>query len=616
MSGAITRAFADFHFLRPLWLWALLALPLILLWWRRRRHADNPWRSAVDPHLLPHLLEREGGRAACGGLALLCAGFALAVLALAGPSWRSSEVPLYRPQAPLVLALDLSSAMLAADQPPSRLARARYKLIELLRERRGGQVALVVFAGDAFTVAPLTDDAATVRALIDPLAPDVMPIDGDRADRAIAHAATLLKNAGSPSGDILLFSDHADASAQAAARAAARQGYRVSAIGLGTAQGAPVSTADGFLRGAGGELRMPRLDAASLRALAQAGGGRYAALSTDRGDLAAVGALDPQGDARIAKARTPGARAQDDGAWLLLALLPLALIGFRRGWLAVMLPAVVLLGLLLPAPRAQAFDWTAPFRRDDQRAHAALLQGDARTARRLARDPHTRAAAAYRGEDYAAAAREWNRLDGADADYNRGNALAKARNYEDALAAYDAALKRDPKHADAVANRKAVEDWLKQQPQQDSGGDESQPSSQDGQGQSKPQDGQSGGKSPEPRDGAQSGDAGDQTQDAPRKSGDEQGPEGKSGAAPADAQAQRAAEEAARREMAAALQRAQEQGEQQAQAATPADAQDRADAERREALEYQLRKVQDDPGGLLRRKFELEYRRRRGEEAR
>lgn len=611
MSTAIPHAFADLHFLRPLWLWALLALPLIVLWWRQQRRTDNPWRSAVDPHLLPHLLERDGGRGARGGLALLCAGFVLAVLALAGPSWRSSKVPLYRPQAPLVIALDLSSAMLAADQPPSRLARARYKLVALLRERRGGQVALVAFAGDAFTVAPLTDDAATVRALIDPLAPDVMPIDGDRADRAIAHAATLLKNAGFATGDILVLSDHADASAQAAARAAAGQGYRVSAIGLGTAQGAPISTADGFLRDAGGALRMPRLDAAGLRALAQAGGGRYAALSADSGDLVAVGALDPQGDARFAEAKTAGARAQDDGAWLLLALLPLALIGFRRGWLAAVLPAVVLLGLMLPAPSAQAFDWTAPFRRDDQRAHAALLQGDAKTARKLARDPDTRAAAAYRDGDHAAAARQWDGLDGAEADYNRGNALAKAQHYEDALAAYSAALEREPAHADAIANRKAVEDWLEQQPQQDGGGDSKSPP-QDGKGQGKPQDGQPDGDPSAPQDGSQSGDAKDRTQEPPRTSGDEQG--GESEAAATDAEAQRAAEEAARRQMAEALQRSQQENAQQAQAAAPADAHDRADAERREALEYQLRKVQDDPGGLLRRKFELEYRRRKSQE--
>ena len=177
---------SQLHLLRPHWLWALLALPLLAWWWQRRRRRQGVWQSLVDAHLLPHLLEAHADARARLGLWLGGVAYLIAVLALAGPSWRQVEQPLWHSRTPLVIALDLSDATLAADLPPSRLAQARAKIATLLRERQGGQVGLVVYAGDAFTVAPLTDDAANIALFLDALAPDVMPLPGQRSDRAVA----------------------------------------------------------------------------------------------------------------------------------------------------------------------------------------------------------------------------------------------------------------------------------------------------------------------------------------------------------------------------------------------------------------------------------------------
>ena len=179
--------FSTFHFLRPWWLLALLVLPMLAWWWRRQAQQRNPWRDLVDAHLLPHLLDR-GAEQRAGVLPrwLALAATALAIIAMAGTGIGKDEQPLWQAQEPLVIALDLSSATLARDLPPTRLAQARAKLATLLRERAGGQVALVAFAGDAFTVAPLTEDAANVALFLDALDPGVMPDDGHRADRAIA----------------------------------------------------------------------------------------------------------------------------------------------------------------------------------------------------------------------------------------------------------------------------------------------------------------------------------------------------------------------------------------------------------------------------------------------
>ena len=128
---------------------------------------------------------------------------------------------------------------------------------------------------------------ANVALFLDVLAPDVMPVDGQRADRAIAVSMRLLEQAGADRGDILLLSDHADAAAHAYAASAVRAGYRVSALGLGRAAGAPYRDRDG-------RIGQARLDEASLRTLAGNGGGRYSALTTDDADLRALGVLDPQ----------------------------------------------------------------------------------------------------------------------------------------------------------------------------------------------------------------------------------------------------------------------------------------------------------------------------------
>jgi len=565
---------AALHLLRPHWLWALLALPLLAWLWRVRRRTHNVWREAVDPHLLPHLLETAPdarGRFA-GWLGVL--GYVLAVLALAGPSWRQIEQPLWQSRTPLVIALDLSRATLAADLPPSRLAQARAKLATLLRERNGGQIGLVVFAGDAFTVAPLTDDADNVALFLDALHPDVMPVDGQRSDRAIAWSSQLLKRAGAVRGEILLLTDHADAAALDAAERAVGEGYRVSVLGLGSEAGAPYQLPDGTIVGA-------RLDDASLRKLAARGKGRYETLSGGDEDLRALGVLNPTATAGATTEGETGRIWQDEGYWLLPPLMLLALFAFRRR-AALM---VLLLCAALPWQPAHAADW---WRRPDQVEHQRMEQGTK----------------AYRQGDFARAERLYDEVDTADAHYNRGNALAKAGRYPQAIDAYDQALRKQPEMADAIANKRAVEAALKRKPPQ--GPKSSQQDKQKG-GEGGPSNPQSGQGQPSP---SQSGRQPPQTANQPPPTPTPSQQAGKQGAEPADAQAQQTADAAQRQRMQQALQQAQAKagikGEREAEMRRETHEQ----RERRLANEAWLKRVPDDPGGLLRAKFKLEHQRR------
>jgi Ca-activated chloride channel family protein len=348
MPESIHAFLTGFQFVRPWWLLAL-ALVLVLPWWlHRQRQRRNAWRDAVDAHLLQHLIEGgdsvQGGRLVRGHV-LATLALSLAILALAGPSWRSLPQPLWQDHTPLVIAVDLSEASTAADLPPSRLLQMRAKLTRLLRERGGGQVALVAFADDAYIVSPLTDDAANIELFVDALSPEVMPEEGQRAERAIRESVLLLERAGFSRGDILLMTHRAGASARRAAGEARTAGFRVSVLGLGTAAGG--SYVDGR-----GRRQRTWLDVDGLRATADAGDGRFVPASVDDSDLRALGVLraDRVEDA-VASDRKRGALAIDEGFWLLPPLLLLALFAFRRGVLM-----VALLALCLPLQVVRAED--------------------------------------------------------------------------------------------------------------------------------------------------------------------------------------------------------------------------------------------------------------------
>lgn len=596
----MTLPFGELQFLRPAWLLALALLPVIALAWRRRARDRSGWRSAVDPHLLPHLLERGGGarRGAFAGIAVL-AGLGLAIVALAGPAWRTVPQPLQAGGGALVLALDLSSSTLANDLQPSRLAQARARLDALLRAH-AGDVALVAYADDAHVVSPLTPDPANVAVFLEALSPDVMPVDGQRPDRAIDLAADLLRQAGHARGGILLLAPAADASAVRAAGRAAGRGYTVSVLAMGTAAGA------GY-RGRDGEIHRSTLDAESLRALAAAGGGRVHAW--DEAPAQVLAGLEAAGGAGGGSVAGAGRVREDGGYWLLPLAMLLLLPAFRRGGVL----AVLALCLVLPVPPSLAADdIDAPaataWRRADQAAHARSAEAEA----------------AYRRGDFAAAARGFAGLPGADAAYNRGNALARAGRYEEAIAAYDDALGQSPGMPDALANRAAVEAAMRREPPPGGGrgGDSAPDAGEGGRG-----------------DGRDAGDRGDDGHAAPdddpgkEPDGDASGPQppprpdtGAEGTPPqageaepdAEARARQQAADAAQRE---AMQRALDAAEAEGAGAEGDDARNvagqsdsTAAAEREQANAAWLRRVPDDPGALLRARFRNEHLRRRAGE--
>lgn len=590
----------EFHFLRPAWLLTLVPLTVFLYWSARRRFATRRWRDVVDPQLMPHVLIGTDSRTRRGVTGWLALAGALLIFALAGPAWQRLPQPVFRSQDALVIALDLSRSMDVADVSPSRLGRARFKISDILRRRAEGQSALIVYAAEPYVVSPLTDDTRTIIAQLPALETGMMPSQGSRADRALGKAAELLRQAGVAGGQVLLVTDgvNDDRTADVAADLRA-EGKRVSVLGVGTDEGGPIPGPGGFIKRADGGIVIAKLDAGALRNVASRGGGRYRMLAADDSDIERLlAAVDPD----AATSEVTGLEAdvwREEGPWLLLPLLPLAALAFRRGVLAVWL-----LIFILPPQPAEAVEWSDLWSRHDQRAERMLEAGDAAGAAELFEDSAWKSAAAYRAGEYADSAAALDGLDDIESTYNLGNALAKLGRYDEAIAAYEDVLERNPEHNDARYNRELLQQAREQQNQQqqqqqqqgqegssDQDGDEQQQGLQDQQQAGQPGEGEG---QQQPGRQAQDSDPQQQGQDE-----DEQPGEGENSQQSAqDMQAE-----------------PDEAGEQDAE--RPTNAQAQADAqtpdEESQATEQWLRKIPDDPGGLLRRKFYYQYQQQGGE---
>jgi len=573
--------------LRPDWLWLLLALVFLLWLLGQRRNQAGNWRTVCDSQLLPYILQGREAKLSRWPLFVTALAGLLAILALSGPVCEQREQPVFRDQSALVIALDLSRSMDATDIKPSRLVRARLKLIDILQQRREGQTALIVYAAQAFTVSPLTDDTNTIISLIGSLDSNMMPQQGSDSAIAIARAAQLLQQAGVPKGDILLITDGISDNTLNEVKT---YQHRVSVLSVGTLEGAPIALRDGgFLKDNSGAIVIPKLIEAPLQQLAQQGNGRYHRISTDETDIRyLLDIVTAEDETQEAVKGLNTDQWREEGPWLLLLLLPLAALTFRRGYLAI----VVL--LIIPVPdEAYAMDLQQLWLNQNQQAQQQLQQGNAQQAAELFNNPEWKAAAQYRAGQYQQSIDTLQGINSAEALYNKGNALARLGKTQEAIAAYDEALKQQPKHEDAEYNR----NLLKQQRMeiQDKDQEQDDESKQDSQGDNQQQQGQ----------GQQSDQQSSEQQQTEQMTGQQQ--EQTSEQQQAQQQAEQDADQAeAEQQQPDREQRGQNNDAEEEQRARPSPEYSET-SESDIATEQWLRRIPDDPGGLMRRKFQYQY---------
>ncbi len=490
------------QFLRPLWFLAFIPLLLLMILIWRRRLVSKSWQAVCDAQLLPHVLTHTQHRSSRLPLITAAIAGSLCIIAAAGPVLEKIPQPIFREQSALVILLDLSQSMNATDLKPSRLERAKLKLLDLLKTRKAGQTALLVYAADTFVVTPLTDDTNTISNLVPTLETSLMPSQGSHAYIALNQSAELLRQAGITQGHILLMTDGLQQRDLDVIDSLAAASHSVSVMGIGTADGSPIPVEGGFLQNRSGSIVVPKLETHSLQQAARQGKGIYVSLQADDSDL---DRLIPVFNTRRVAPETPAIELntleltadswQEEGPWLLLLVIPLAALWPRRGWL-LCLPLLI---LPLPEP-AMAVEaqtilsaqlsldhlWT----RADQKAMKKFNQGDNQNAAAQFEDPRWKASAHYRAGDYEAALNTLGEAQSSDDHYNRGNILSHLGRYPEAIEAYDSALELDSENEDAAYNREQVKQLLEEQQQESQQQDPNQ-EQQDSQQQQDKQQGES-----------------------------------------------------------------------------------------------------------------------------
>jgi Ca-activated chloride channel family protein len=598
---------ADFHFLRPLWLILLLAVPVLFMARHQLRQGETGWARYIPAHLLQPLIRsrtNETTGTTRSPLLPLSLALVLLAIALAGPSWRQAPTPLKQTQDSLVILLDLSLSMLATDVEPDRLTLAKRKVRDILTQRKGGLTALVVYSGDAHTVTPLTGDTRTIEAMLSVLDPTIMPAQGNRADLAVRQAVDLLDQGAPGQGRILLISEAVPEQQYSSIRQQlADTPYPLNTLVVGTSEGGPIPLAKrGFIRD-NGSIVISRAEPDTLAQLASNNGGTSHALTLDDRDIRAL-ALEPSqtGEWQNEQDGMTVNRWQDDGYWLLWLALPLLVLGWRRGAFAILAFALI---PLMGAPRpVQALDWGSLWQREDQRG-PDLIQQDPASAAAVLEQPGWRGSALYRDGQYSDAAEAFANQPGAVGDYNRGNALARDGQLEEAIDAYQQALEQQPDFEDARFNQQLVEQLLNQQ--QKSQGEGEGDNNQESNDQNPGQQNGSGGQGNESQDNS--------GQDAANTNGENQNPRPGEQQQPSDngENSQDNAGEPQPEDGTQEQQRnAQEgpdgpSGEGQSGASAPAEISEQPLSQ---GQEQWLRRIPDNPGGLLQRKFLQQHQQR------
>ena len=619
----MTELIENLHFLRPLWFIAMIpALAVYYLVFFSNRISEN-WERVCDPSLLPHIISSQNRQYGFFTHTLILLTLILIITALAGPVWQKLPANIYRSQSALVVILDLSQSMNADDIKPSRLERARYKLIDLLQTRQEGETALVVYAGDAFTVTPLTTDTRTIRTQLSALETGLMPIQGARADIALLKASELLKQAGRKQGDILLMTDEVNVFFDIqAAEKISEQGYRISVLSIGTKEGAPIKLDNGgFLKDRQGDIVIPKVKAEAMQAVADAGKGIYLPLSVDDTDLKnleSLLAVQPQ-QSELEQVDFKTDQWREEGPLLLLCVMPVLMLLFRRGLV------FGLVFFLMPlANNVEALEWDALWLNENQLAEQQYNSGNFQSAAEQFTDPGWRAAASYRAGDYENAVSALEGLNDIRSQYNRGNALAKLGQIDEAIHEYEKVLEQNPQHHAARENLELLRQMKQQQQNQQSDQGEDNQSSDEQQQSDNESDEENGDQGEQqqqdnPSSASHSSDPGnsgtDSASNRPAQANDsdfqnEQINNDRNSETGDNQQNNSADDEDNKTGQARIEPETQQKDKQQNEQALEqlAGTSDKPPAQDTEQEDPWLQRVPDDPGGLLRRKFLYQYR--------
>ena len=648
----------QFHFLRPEWFAALIPLLLLVILIRKATAKQSGWQSVIPSHLYQYMVIGKTEVGAKPPIMLLAIAWFVSVIALAGPTWERLPQPVYQLKMGHVIVIDMSLSMRATDMTPDRLTRAKYKAIDLVNAIGEGEMGLVAYAGDAFVISPLTEDAANITTLIPSLSPEIMPVPGSDPLLGIESAAALLTNAGYNSGMIYWITDGIELAQQNELQEyVASIPFTLNALTVGTAEGAPIRQQSGeLLKDHTGSIVIPKLNDDAVKGVVKTSGGRFESFTSNDADieaLAAISLLDKGNSEEDEEdSNIQGDQWKEVGPYLVVLLLPLAAFAFKRGLVFLLLVGLLSPPIMQKAHALQGSDvaserqsgiensaqpkslswWQKPFMNDNQEALNSYQRGKYKDAVSQFDDKLWKASSLYKSGEYERALAAFENIPGPESLYNQGNALAKLGKLEKAIEKYELALQEAPDFEDAKANKKIIEDLLEQQAQQEK--QNQQQNQQQGSDQNQNQDNQqNNGEDDQQQSGEPNNQDGEQNDNSDQQSGQNQqqnsteqngeqqnsdNAERSEDSEPSEPEQQEPSSqqdnadqgENAQQNSAQALD--EEESSAQEAEAMQSQAGELSDAEKEELqrMESLMRRVPDDPAFLLKRKMQLEAQKR------
>lgn len=619
---------ADFHFIRPYWFLALIALFLALYLLKKMRISQSGWQGLLPKHLANVLIKNAQESKPLSLIIPFIIGL-LAIIAMAGPSWQKLPQPVYQLARGSVLIMDMSYSMYSTDLSPNRLTRARYKAIDLLDNINEGEMGLIAYAGDAFIISPLTEDINNIKLLLPSLSPELMPELGSDPMRALTLADEMLKNAGHIDGDIYWFTDGVENSEiKDITEWSRNHTYRLNILGVGTKNGAPIKLSNGeFMKDNNGAIVVPKLRDNSLKGLAERGNGQYVKLNNNSDDikklLKSANSLSDNKETEQKESSNTGDQWEEAGPYIILIILPFVLMYFRRGRLLALFPLAI---LLTPTDQVYANVWDNLWKTKNQQAQAKFDQKQYKEAAEQFNDPLWQGSAQYKAGNFEEALKSFQQSDTAQALYNQGNALAKLNKLDEAIKHYEKALDKDPNLESAKANKALIEKLKEQQQQSDQNQKGDNQEEKDGDQDQSEQESQNSENNQDNNENSENQQQGDQ-QNSQQQNNQQNGEQDNSQSQNEESDE---IDSEQTEEQKQSEQNESEETENNEQSQSAAEQEGESDSEQTEEQRAQamrtaeklaqeseqkhqqiLNKVTDDPYQLLRNKMQLEYKKRR-----
>ena len=326
-----------FRFGEPIYLYLLLIIPLLVVFYvytnyRRRKKL----RQYGDPELMAHLMPNVSKYRLDVKFWLVTIALVMVIFMLARPQFGSKMETVKRQGVETVVALDISNSMLAQDVTPSRLEKSKKLVSRLVETFNNDKVAMIVFAGEAFTQLPITSDYISAKMFLETISPSLITTQGTDIRGAIDLAMKSFTPNEEVGRAIVLITDgeNHEGGAVEAAQQAAEKGVRVFVLGVGSPDGSPIPVegTNDFRRDKDGNVVVTKLNEQMCQEIAKAGKGMYVRVdNTNNAERALNAEINKLAKADVeTQVYTEFDEQFDVLAWLALILLAVDVMLLNR----------------------------------------------------------------------------------------------------------------------------------------------------------------------------------------------------------------------------------------------------------------------------------------------